>query len=121
MTQPRTATGSSGKALSARQRARAAQARKLEAFRAQRKRVEDALTVALEDLGAAEAARLAVAAADQRLAAAVARVRDLGEKPPEIAEAMELPVSEVNRLLKAAEDAAVDGQPVESQPTAVPT
>ena len=114
MTQSRTATGSRRKVLSARQRARASQARKLEAFRAQRKRVEDALTVALEDLGGAESARLAVAAADQRLAAAVVEVRDLGEKPSEIAEAMELPVSEVHRLLKLAEDAAVGAQLTES-------
>lgn len=119
MTQRRTVNGSAGKALSARHRARASQARKLEAFRVQRKRVEDALTAALEDLGAAEAARLAVAAADQRLAAAVAEVRELGEKPPEIAEAMELPVSEVHRLLKLAEDAA-GSRPAESQPAAMP-
>lgn len=104
MTQARKVTGSAAKVLSARQRARAAQAEKLQARRAKEKRVEDALTVAFEVLGAAEAARLAVAAADLRLAAALAEVRALGEKPQEIAEALDIPIGEVQRLLKLAEE-----------------
>ncbi len=104
MTQARKATGSAAKGPSPRQRARAAQAEKLQARRAKEKRVEDALTVAFEELGAAEAARLAVTAADLRLAATLADLRGLGEKPQEIADALELPVSEVQRLLKLAEE-----------------
>lgn len=107
MTQARNATGSAAKAPSARQRARAAQAEKLQARRANEKRVEDALTAAFEALGEAEAARLAATAADLRLAAALAEVRSLGEKPQEIAEALELPVGEVQRLLKLAEESPV--------------
>jgi hypothetical protein len=103
MTQARKATGSAAKAPSPRQRARAAQAEKLQARRAKERRVEDVFTVAFEELGAAEAARLTVTAAELRLAAALAEVRDLGEKPQEIANALELPIVEVNRLLKLAE------------------
>jgi DNA-directed RNA polymerase specialized sigma24 family protein len=104
MTQARKATGSAAKIPSPRQRARAAQAEKLQARRAKEKRVEDALTVAFEELGTTEAARLAVTAAELRLAAALAEVRGLGEKPQEIAEALELPIGEVQRLLKLAEE-----------------
>jgi len=116
MTQPRKATGSAEKPLSARQRARAARARTLEVQRVREKRVQDALTVAFEELGAAEAARLAMAAAEQRLAVALADVRALGEKLQDIAEAMELPLGEVHRLLRLAEESQVSAEPIVATP-----
>jgi 23S rRNA G2069 N7-methylase RlmK/C1962 C5-methylase RlmI len=104
MTGARKATGPARPARSARQRARAARAKVLDAQRARERRIEDALTLAFDRLGSLVEAQLAVAAADRELAGAVAQLAELGEGPHAIAEAMELPVKEVQRLLKLAEE-----------------
>ena len=104
MTQARKATGSAGKAASARQRARAARATVLAAQRERERKIEDALTAAFERLGVARELQLAVEAADRELAAAIAALAGLGEGPQDIAAAMEVPLKEVQRLLKLAEE-----------------
>lgn len=103
MADPRKAAGPSAKVSSPRQRARASRTKKLQDFQAKQRRIEDQLALAFEELGVAEAARMASAAAELRLAAALVKVRELGEKPQEIADSMELPIGEVQRLLKLAE------------------
>ncbi len=110
MAQPRTAGRPGGKRPSARQRARAALAAAQAAERERERKIEDALTAAFDRLGAVRELQLAVAAADRDLAAAVAALAELGQKPEAIAAAVELPRAEVQRLLKLAEESpAGDG------------
>lgn len=104
MTQPRTAARPGGKGPSARQRARAALADAQAARRERERRIEDALTAAFDRLGDVRERQLAVEAADRELAAAVALLAELGEKPEAIAAALEVPPKEVQRLLKLAEE-----------------
>ena len=104
MTEARKAIGPARPARSARQRARAARAVVLAAARERERRIEDALTVAFDRLGSLVEAQLAVEAADRELAGAVAALAELEEGPQAIAAAMELPVKEIQRLLKLAEE-----------------
>lgn len=87
-----------------RQRARAARALVLAAARERERKIEDALTAAFDRLGAARELQLAVEAADRDLAAAIAALAELREKPEAIAAAMEVPLKEVQRLLRLAEE-----------------
>lgn len=120
MTQARKATGSAGKGRSARQRARAALAEALAAQRERERRIEDALTAAFDRLGAVRELQFAADAADRALAAALAQLAELGQKPESIAAAIELPRAEVQRLLKLAEDSpAGDGAGMTAAPAAV--
>lgn len=105
MTQARKATGSAGKGPSARQRARAVLAAPQAARRERERKIEDALTASFDRLSAVHELQLAVAAADRDLAAAVAVLGELGERPESIAAALEVPRAEVQRLLKLAEEA----------------
>ncbi|MFL6163577.1 MAG: hypothetical protein ACJ74U_15305 [Jatrophihabitantaceae bacterium] len=111
MSEARKAAGSAGgRAQSPRQRARAARAKVLVAQRERERKIEDALTAAFDRQGAVRELQLTMAAADRDLAAAVAALAELGEGPQDIAAAMELPLKEVQRLLKLAEESlAGDG------------
>jgi len=110
MTEPGKATGRAAKPLSPRQRARAARAEVLAAQRERDRQIEDALTATFDRLGDVRERQLALDAADRDLAAAVATLAKLGEKPEAIAEQTEMPLKEVQRLLKLAEESpAGDG------------
>jgi DNA-directed RNA polymerase specialized sigma24 family protein len=105
MSEARKAAGSAGgRAQSPRQRARAARAKVLAAQRERERKIEDALTAAFDRQGAVRELQLSMEAADRDLAAAVALLAELGEGPQAIAAAMELPLKEVQRLLKLAEE-----------------
>src|SRR4051794_5724692 len=105
MTEARKAAGSAGgKGQTPRQRARAVRAAVLAAQRERERKIEDALTAAFDRLGAVREAQLAVEVADRDLAVAVALLAELGEGPQAIAAAMEVPLKEVQRLLKLAEE-----------------
>jgi len=109
MTKPGTAARPGRKGPNARQRARAARAEVL-AARAERDRlIEDALTAAFDRLGDVAELQLALEAADRDLAAAVAALAGLGEKPEATARALQVPLKEVQRLLKLAEESPAAG------------
>jgi hypothetical protein len=109
--QPRKATGPAGNAVTARKRARAVRADVLAAQRERERKIEDALTATFERQGAVAELQLQVEAADRDLAAAVAELAGLGEKPEAIAAAMEVPLKEVQRLLKLAEESRAGTPP----------
>jgi hypothetical protein len=91
-------------------RARMVRAGVLAAQRARDRQIEDALTAAFDRQGDVRELQLALEAADRDLAAAVAALAGLGEKPEAIAEQTEMPLKEVQRLLKLAEESpAGDG------------
>lgn len=111
MTQARKAAGSAGgRAQTPRQRARAARAQVLAAQQERERKIEDALTAAFDRLRAVREAQLAVEAAHRDLAVAVALLAELGEGPQAIATAMEVPLKEVQRLLKLAEKSPAGGE-----------
>ena len=118
MTEPRNANGSDRKLPSSRQRARQARAAVLEAQRDRERLIEDALTAVFERQGLARAAQLAVEVADRDLAAAVARLVELGESVQVIASTMEVSQKAVQRLLKLAEEESGVGRQVGKIPAA---
>jgi len=100
--------------MNARKRARAVRAEVLAAQRERERLIEDALTAAFDRQGAVVELQLAMEAADRDLAAAVAALAELGEKPEAIAAAMEVAVKEVQRLLKLAEESGAGAPPAEA-------
>jgi hypothetical protein len=94
------------KELTARQRARAARSAQLAARAEQDRRVEDLYTRAFGAVSAVAAAKSAVEAAELQLAGALAALGQEGENQQNVGQALELPVEEVRRLMRAGRDAA---------------
>jgi hypothetical protein len=89
------------KQLSARQRARAAQAQRLAAQAARNKRLEDLYAAAFEALAGVAAARAAAEAAELRLAGAIAVLSAEGETQQVVGQTLELSTEELRRLMRA--------------------
>lgn len=95
------------KELTARQRARAAQSRRLEEQARRNKLLEDLYARAFEALGEVAAARAAVEAAEQALAGALAALGAEGETQQVVGETLELSAEEVRRLMRAGRQPAM--------------
>ncbi|HST81418.1 MAG TPA: hypothetical protein VLL08_06740 [Kineosporiaceae bacterium] len=114
MTQPGKAArpgakASGGRGPSSRERARIALATARAKQRERDQQIEKALTAAFDRLGDVAELQLALEVADRDLAVTVAALAELGQKPEAIAEHLELPVTEVKRLLKLAEESPSSG------------
>jgi uncharacterized protein YciI len=95
------------KELTARQRARAAQSKRLAAQAARNRLLEDLYAGAFVALAGVAAARAAVEAAELGLAGALAALGAEGETQQAVGETLELPAEEVRRLMRAGRQPAI--------------